>query len=522
MSTPFYPHIDSYVSTVAQSAAQFNCTQLRLVAGHQPLWLCNGEYAPIWPDAEPLTAEQIQELCNSFLQPEEVEALTSTGQTAVSYSNDFGTHTGSVMNTENGLEIAFDFDPAAAAQPAKIPVVEEPKEDAAPAEPKDEEKASGPVNANDDRDFSEHPFYEDLNHYLKYAVDSDCSDVHFSTGSQPMWRRYGRLEPIYPNSPRLTDDQVRHLCNQFLGKREWDDIETSGDADYAHATDFARFRASVVRQRLGLEIVMRIINATVRTMEEINLPIKYIKPMARYQNGLILITGSVGSGKSTTMASIMDFINKDRDDHILTMEDPIEFVFDPIGCHVTQREVHLHTESFPRALRGALRQDPDIILVGEMRALDTISLGLTAAETGHLVMGTLHTSSAPRTLDRILDVFPLDQRDQIRIMVSESLRGIICQQLLPHKSGKGRVMAMEMLVNNPAVGACIRDGKTFMLPGVMQTGKNVGMVCMDDNLQQHYLADRIHGVDAYRRCEDKTTMKQFLVSQGEDPKQFAS
>jgi len=200
------------------------------------------------------------------------------------------------------------------------------------------------------------------------------------------------------------------------------------------------------------------------------------------------------------MASIMDFINKDRDDHILTMEDPIEFVFDPLGCHVTQREVHLHTESFPRALRGALRQDPDIILVGEMRALDTIS--------------------APRTLDRILDVFPIDQRDQIRIMVAESLRGIICQQLLPHKSGKGRVMAMEMLVNNPAVGACIRDGKTFMLPGVMQTGKNVGMVCMDDNLREHYEKGTIFAVDCYRRCEDKTTMKQYLTSQGEDAKLF--
>ena len=335
-----------------------------------------------------------------------------------------------------------------------------------------------------------------------------------------MWRRYGKLEPMFPNSDVLTNDQVKTLCECFLGKREWDELASRGDADYAYQNEFARFRASVVRQRLGLEIVMRIINAKIRTMDEINLPTKYIMPMARYQNGLILITGSVGSGKSTTMAAIMDFINKDRDDHILTMEDPIEFVFDPIGCHVTQREVHLHTESFPKALKGALRQDPDVILVGEMRALDTISLGLTASETGHLVMGTLHTSSAPRTLDRILDVFPIDQRDQIRIMVSESLRGIICQQLLPHKSGKGRVMAMEMLVNNPAVGACIRDGKTFMLPGIMQTGKNVGMMTMDDNLVEHFEKDTIFATDCFRRCEDKTTMKNYLISKGEDPSQF--
>ena len=515
MATPFYPHIDSYLLTVAPNADKFNCTELKLVAGHPPLWQCNGEYSPIWADAEPLTPEQLEELSRSFLSNQELDDLAA-GKAQAAYTNDAGSFTITVVNTETGLDISVPIDAGAAAPPT-------PTEE--PAAEKEEEEETPPkievTAVADDRDQTHHAFNPVLEDYLKYAVDQDCSDVHFSTGSLPMWRRYGRLEPIYPNSDRLTGEQVKILCEQFLGPREWADLEKSGDADYAHATDFARFRASVVRQRLGLEIVMRIINAQIRTMEEINLPIKYIKPMARYQNGLILITGAVGSGKSTTMSAIMDFINKDRDDHILTMEDPIEFVFDPIGCHVTQREVHLHTESFPRALRGALRQDPDIILVGEMRALDTISLGLTAAETGHLVMGTLHTSSAPRTLDRILDVFPLDQRAQIRIMVSESLRGVICQQLLPHKSGKGRVMAMEMLVNNPAVGACIRDGKTFMLPGVMQTGKNVGMVTMDDNLQQHYIDGTIFDVDCYRRCEDKATMKTFLASHGVDPKQFA-
>ena len=230
-------------------------------------------------------------------------------------------------------------------------------------------------------------------------------------------------------------------------------------------------------------MVFRIINTKIRSIEDIGLPLEHILPLTRYQNGLVLVTGSVGSGKSTTLAALVDFINRDREDHILTLEDPIEYVFESKGCHVNQREVHTHTESFAKALRGALREDPDVIMVGEMRDLETIQLALTAAETGHLVLGTLHTGNAPRTLDRVLDVFPTDQRDQIRIMVSESLRGILSQQLVPTADGNGRVLALELLVNTPAVANCIREGKTFMLPGVMQTGKNVGMITMDESLR---------------------------------------
>jgi twitching motility protein PilT len=210
------------------------------------------------------------------------------------------------------------------------------------------------------------------------------------------------------------------------------------------------------------------------------------------------------------MASLVDFINKDREDHILTLEDPIEYVFQSQGCHVNQREVHSHTESFPKALRGALREDPDIIMVGEMRNLETISLALTAAETGHLVLATLHTGNAPRTLDRVLDVFPVDQRDQIRVMVSESLRGIVSQQLVPKADGTGRALALELLVNTPAVAATIRDGKTFMLPGIMQTGKNVGMITMDESLRQLQANGLITQEEALYRSEDKSLMKSFF------------
>ena len=256
-------------------------------------------------------------------------------------------------------------------------------------------------------------------------------------------------------------------------------------------------------------MVFRVISTQLRTMEELRLP-EAIKPLLEYHNGLVLVTGAVGSGKSTTLAALINEINHQRNDHIITLEDPIEYVIDSSNCHVNQREVHTHTESFSQALRAALREDPDIIMVGEMRDLETISLAITAAETGHLVLATLHTGSAARTLDRILDVFPTEQREQIRIMVGESLRGIISQQLVPRADGTGRELALELLVNTPAVSSIIRDGKTFMLPGVMQTGKNVGMIMMDDALAKLYRDGIITQEEALGRAVDRGTLKANL------------
>ena len=244
-------------------------------------------------------------------------------------------------------------------------------------------------------------------------------------------------------------------------------------------------------------------------MDDLGLP-QSLKQLTQYHNGLVLVTGSVGSGKSTTLAALVDEVNKTRHDHIITLEDPIEYVIQSKGCHVTQREVHTHTKSFGAALRGALREDPDVIMVGEMRDLETISLAITASETGHLVLGTLHTGSAARTLDRVLDVFPIDQREQIRIMVSESLRGIVSQQLIPRKDGQGRALAMEILTNTPAVGNLIREAKTYMLPGVMQTGKKQGMKLMDDSLIELYDSGLISQEEAYTRAEQKALMRQHF------------
>lgn len=357
-----------------------------------------------------------------------------------------------------------------------------------------------------------HQVLDHVDQYLRLGQEFDCSDVHLPTSFPPAWRRYGQLMPIWDDHPPLTAEQCETLARGFLGDREWARLQEKGDVDFAYANDQGRFRASVVRQRLGYDMAFRIISTKIRSLDEIGLPQESIIPLTRYQNGVILVTGSVGSGKSTTLAALLQFINNDRQDHILTLEDPIEYVFESATCHVNQREVHTHTESFAKALRGALREDPDVIMVGEMRDLETIQLALTAAETGHLVLATLHTGNAPRTLDRVLDVFPVDQRDQIRVMVSESLRGILSQQLVPLADGSGRRIALELLINTPATAHCIREGKTFMLPGIMQTGKNVGMVTMDESLRDLYVKGLITQEEAMYRCEDKVQMSAFFTS----------
>lgn len=352
---------------------------------------------------------------------------------------------------------------------------------------------------------------ETVDQYLKIGQDYDASDIHLAVNSKPHWRRYGSLLPIWEDSDVLSAADTERLAHTFLTKRELDRLEKIGDVDFAYANDFGRFRASVVRSRLGLEMAFRIINTTIRSMDDLNLP-QSLKPLTQYHNGLVLVTGPVGSGKSTTLAAMVDEINGQRQDHIITLEDPIEYVFASKTCHVNQREVHTHTESFGAALRGALREDPDVIMVGEMRDLETIQLAITASETGHLVLGTLHTGNAARTLDRVLDVFPVDQREQIRIMVSESLRGIVSQQLIPKMDGDGRVLALEFLVNTPAVSNCIREGKTFMLPGIMQTGKNVGMITMDDAMRSLYDRGVISQEECMSRANDQQIMRQYFES----------
>ena len=348
-----------------------------------------------------------------------------------------------------------------------------------------------------------------VDEYLTAGQEAGASDIHLAVNAAPIWRLHGNLQPIWADAPYFTSDQTLALAEGFLPNHQKVRLNERGDADFAYANPFGRYRTSIVRQRLGIDLVFRIINTKVRTMDELGLP-EHLKLLTRYQNGLILVAGSVGSGKSTTLTALVEQVNIERREHIVTLEDPIEHILEPKGCHITQREVPAHTRSFAAALRGALREDPDVIMVGEMRDLETISLAITAAETGHLVLGTLHTGNAWRTLDRLLDVFPPDQQKQIRIMVSESLRGVVSQQLIPRAAGKGRALALEILTNTPAVANVIREARTYLLPGIIQTGKKQGMQLMDDALADLCAGGLISRHEAYARAEHKDEMKQRL------------
>jgi twitching motility protein PilT len=345
---------------------------------------------------------------------------------------------------------------------------------------------------------------------LRFGFDAGASDVHAGVGAPPLMRLNGTLQPLYHDAAILTPANTTALIQTCLDKDQIEILDKHLGIDFSYEIPgMARFRANVIRQRNGHDAVFRIINTKVRTMDELGLP-EQLKILTQYHNGLVLVTGAVGSGKSTTLAAMVQEINAKRSDHIITLEDPIEYVYKPAGCQITQREVRTHTMSFGAALRASLREDPDVIIVGEMRDLETISLAITASETGHLVIATLHTSNAARTLDRVLDAFPVEQQGQIRTMVSESLRGIVSQQLIPKIDGSGRAVAFEIMINTPAVGNLIREAKTFMLPGIIQTGKKLGMKLMDESLLELVETGVISPHEGYDRAEQKKPFEAYL------------
>jgi twitching motility protein PilT len=344
--------------------------------------------------------------------------------------------------------------------------------------------------------------------FFKYMIEHKASDLHLSVGAKPKIRKHGELEEI--NYQVLTDNVLRDLLFEVLSETQRRNYEEKKDLDFAYEIpSLARFRANYFVQKRGLAAVFRVIPATIMSTEELGLP-KQIMKFAQLTRGLVLVTGSTGSGKSTTLAAIIDYINRNRKDHILTIEDPIEFVHENKGCLVNQREIGNNTESFASALRAALREDPDVILVGEMRDLETIELAITAAETGHLVFGTLHTSSAAKTVDRIIDAFPAGQQAQIKTMLSESLKGVVAQQLLKRSDTPGRVAAMEILFVTPAISNMIREGKTFQVPSMMQMAKGEGMQLLDQSIMEFLMQNIISPEEAYMKANDKKTFERFL------------
>ena len=348
---------------------------------------------------------------------------------------------------------------------------------------------------------------------LRLMTEVGGSDLHLSVGMPPMVRLDGSMKVLEGGGHVISETQMKELLCSIMPERNGEEFDSRNDTDFAYEIPgLARFRSNVFRDRKGMGGVFRVIPSKILTAEQLGLS-KAIMDMCNLHKGLVVVTGPTGSGKSTTLCAMVDSINRNRDDHIITIEDPIEFVHENQRCLINQREVHNHTDSFKDALRAALREDPDIVLVGEMRDLETIAIAIETAETGHLVFGTLHTTTAASTVDRIIDQFPADRQQQIRVMLSESLKGVIAQTLLPKKGG-GRVAALEVLVVTPAIANLIREGKTFQIPSAMQTGKNVGMVMLNDALFEHVQSGIVDPAVAYQKAVDKTGFEMMLKRAG--------
>lgn len=347
-----------------------------------------------------------------------------------------------------------------------------------------------------------------LDAFFKLMVDQGASDLHLVSGSQPILRVNGELQRI--RFQILESDDLKKMMYEVAPEYKIKTFEETGDIDFAYEIPgLARYRANYFVQKYGVAAVFRQIPDTILTVEQLGLP-PVLTRLPMFPKGLILVTGPTGSGKSTTLAALVDYANTHRKDHILTIEDPVEFVHKSRNCVVNHREVGVHTKSFSSALRAALREDPDIIMVGELRDLETIQLAVEAAATGHLVFGTLHTQSAPKTVDRIIDVFPKEQQEQIRATLADSLQAVVAQTLFKRRDVKGRCAALEILMVTPAVRNLIRDGKTFQLVTVLQTGKKYGMQSLDDAILEHLEKGRIHPEDAYLHCLDKQRFRTFL------------
>ena len=344
-------------------------------------------------------------------------------------------------------------------------------------------------------------------------VKAGASDLHLTVGSAPIVRKDGHMVKLEEDAAPLTPQDLVALLGPIMPEKNRKEFTERHDTDFAYEIEgLARFRSNVFADRKGPGAVFRVIPSKILTAEQLNLS-PAILQLCMLNKGLVLVTGPTGSGKSTTLCAMIDHINRNRQDHIITIEDPIEFVHPNQKCLINQREVHTHTDSFKAALRAALREDPDIVLVGELRDLETVAIAIETAETGHLVFGTLHTTTAASTVDRIVDQFPADRQEQIRIMLSESLRGVIAQNLC-RKIGGGRIAALEVLIATSAVSNLIREGKTFQIPSMMQVGKAVGMVSLNDALMELVTKKLVAPDEAYSKAVDKPGFETLLKRGG--------
>jgi twitching motility protein PilT len=481
----------------------------------------NGEALVLEPDQKPslLTGGQPRPIVKSALSAAHVSRLTSEIAPAEQRAAIAGGGTGSFTYEVGGKSVAVEIvagaratiRPAAAAAPAQArqPAVPAPVEAAAAEPPAAVPVSSAPAEAPESSRVD--PAMTRLSSgdlsmdgLLRQLVETGGSDLHLSSDSRPMLRVDGGMRGI-DEIGDLPAERVEQLLLSITPERNKEEFRDTGDTDFAYEIEgLCRFRSNLFKDRKGPGGVFRIIPSEILTAEQLGLS-EAVKNLCSLTKGLVLVTGPTGSGKSTTLCGMVDLINRERNDHIITIEDPIEFVHPNKNCLVNQREVHLHTGSFKKALRAALREDPDIVLVGELRDLETVAIAIETAETGHLVCGTLHTISAVSTVYRIIDQFPADQQEQIRIMLSESIRGVIAQ-VLCKKIGGGRVAAQEVLIVNAAISNLIREGKTFQIPSIMQTARRQGNVLLNDALLGLVKDGKVEPKEAYLKAIDKKSL----------------
>ncbi len=348
----------------------------------------------------------------------------------------------------------------------------------------------------------------EMDRFFKLMVEYGTSDLHLCTGCKPMFRKDGSIMPL-KNADELTNDQASKMLFELMPEKNKEEFRQTRDTDFAYELPgVGRYRVNVFRDYRGICGVARLIPSDVLSFEQLKSP-EVLKKFCRLGKGLVLVTGPTGSGKSTTLAAMIDYINKTRNDHILTIEDPIEFVHQNHRCLVNQREVGEHTDGFKKALRAALREDPDVVLVGEMRDLETTHIAIETAETGHLVFGTLHTTTAISTVDRLIDQFPSDQQQQIRLMLAGNLKGVVAQNLLKKKGG-GRVAALEIMVATPAVSSLIREAKGSQIMSIMQTSKKEGMTLLNEELTRLVKDDVVEPIEAYRKAVDRDALLKLF------------
>ena len=492
--------LDPLLQTLVDKDAQ----ELLLIEGQRPVFRVGGELRPV--SQKSLDRAQVTALLSELAGKVEAASLAQGRPTRFVYTSPRGNPFVCQTDQDNGTLRA-----RVAPQPSSNPAAQEGPAPAAAPSPPPAVAESAPTERAEAGAAVATGAPNEIDRYLRHMLELEASDLHLSAGQVPVYRVHGDMQPM-DGEPALPDARVRELLRAIMPENNLREYEETHDTDFAYEiAGVARFRANVFTDRTGCGGVLRIIPSEILTAEQLGLP-PAILTLCQLHRGLVLVTGPTGSGKSTTLAAMIDAINRTRSDHIITIEDPIEFVHPNRKCLVNQRQVESHTASFKRALRAALREDPDIILLGEIRDLETMAIAIETAETGHLVFGTLHTTTACSTIDRVIDQFPADRQAQIRTMLSESLKGVVAQNLL-RKIGGGRVAAMEILIVTLAISNMIREGKTFQLPSLMQTGKKHGMVLLNDCLLKLVKDKLVEPGEAYSKANDKGGLAtQFRAS----------